>query len=334
MKISFLVFVIILMMGACRKTNTASNNNNGNNNNNSNVIIQDTLNSWVKIPVYPANVDDIWFTTPSKGFLISGSIYSTSDSGKSWNYIYSTNQHINAFNLQFVDSLNGFAQGNGLLATSDGGKTWTIKNSTISGIYFQFMNPSTGYYFDRNNGIFISHDGGSSWASSLPVTPTTATFKPSYPFYFLDSLRGYSMMDGNFYTTSDGAVSWNIQSNMTGVDFMGYLKMQFLDALTGYCGINGGLLKTTNGGKNWINCFSGTSATNGTFSIPRFFDANNGYFMTDNGIYKTTNGGQSWSTSCRIATGSTFYSVYFLDMNTGWAATYNTAGSGYILMLK
>ena len=56
--------------------------------------------------------------------------------------------------------------------------------------------------------------------------------------------------------------------------------------------------------------------------------------MTDNGIYKTTNGGQSWSTSCRIATGSTFYSVYFLDINTGWAATYNTSTGGYILMLK
>src|SRR5580704_5532685 len=110
-KISYLLLVVVLMMGACRKTNTASNNNNnnnGNNNNNSNVVIQDTLNSWVKIPVYPANVDDIWFTTPSKGFLISGSIYSTSDSGKSWNYTYSTNQPIRGFNLQFVDSLNGF----------------------------------------------------------------------------------------------------------------------------------------------------------------------------------------------------------------------------------
>src|SRR4249919_1273285 len=126
-KISYLLLVVVLMMGACSKTNTASNNNNnGNNNNNSNVVIQDTLNSWVKIPVYLSRVDDIWFTTPNKGLLINGSIiYSSSDGGKSWNTIYSSNQFINAFNLQFVDSLNGFVQGSYLLATMDGGKTWT-----------------------------------------------------------------------------------------------------------------------------------------------------------------------------------------------------------------
>ena len=337
MKILYLFLAILLMMGACRKSNAVSDNNNNNNNNNNNtVIIQDTLNSWVKIPIEVPSAEDIWFTTPNKGILVDGgsAIYLSSDSGKSWNYTFSTNQHINAFNLQFVDSLNGFAQGNGLMATSDGGKSWTVRNSAMSGIYFQFVNPSTGYYFDSNNGIFITHDGGSSWALSLPVTPTTETLKPRYPFYFRDSLSGYSMMDGNFYTTTNGGMNWTIQSTVTGVDFMGYLKMQFLDTQTGYCGINGGLLKTTNGGKSWIKCFGGPSAVNGTFSIPHFFDDDNGYFMTDNGIYKTTNGGQSWTTSCRIATGSTFYSVYFLDMNTGWACTYNSAGSGYILRLK
>ena len=87
------------------------------------------------------------------------------------------------------------------------------------------------------------------------------------------------MMNGSFYTTADGAMNWNIQSNMTGVDFTGFFKMQFLDPMTGYCGTHGGLLKTTDGGKNWINCFS-TTAADGGFSIPRFFDINNGYLMT------------------------------------------------------
>jgi photosystem II stability/assembly factor-like uncharacterized protein len=335
LKISYLLLVIILMMGACRKSNAPSDNNNNNNNNNSTEVIQDTLNAWVKIPVYLTNVDDIWFTTPNKGFMINGSdIYSTSDSGKSWNYIFGTNQPINAFNLQFVDSLNGFVQGNYLLATSDGGKTWTERGSTNSGIYFQFINPSTGFYFGLNKGIFITHDGGSSWVQGLQVSATNATLNQRYPFYFLDSLRGFSMMNGSFYTTSDGGVNWNIQSSMTGVDFTGFFKMQFFDTMTGYCGTPGGLLKTTNGGKNWMNCFS-TTVADGGFSIPRFFDINNGYLMTTNGIYKTTNGGQNWSTSCRIATGSTFSSVNFLDMNTGWASTYNTSASGgYILRLK
>ena len=289
-------FSYILITGACRKTNAASNNNNNNNNNNNSttVVIQDTLNDWIKIPVYLSNVDDIWFTTPNKGFLINGSIYIQLQIAANRGIIhYGTNQPINGFNLQFVDSLNGFVQGNYLLATSDGGKTWAVRGSTISGIYFQFINPLTGFYFGLNKGLFITHDGGNSWVPGLAVTATTTTLDQRYPFYFLDSLRGFSMMNGNFYTTSDGGVNWNIQANITGVELSGFFKMQFLDEMTGYCGTPGGLLKTTNGGKNWINCFS-TTAVDGRFSIPRFFDTNNGYLMTTNGIYKTTNGGQSW----------------------------------------
>jgi len=333
-KISYLLVISLLIMWACQKTNTASNNN-GNNNNNSNAVIQDTLNSWVKIPVYLSRVDDIWFKTPAKGFLINGSnIYSTSDSGKSWNEIFGINQFINAFNLQFVDSLNGFVQGSYLVVTEDGGKTWTERSPAINAVYFQFMNPFTGFYFAPNKGIFATHDGGNSWVPNLPVTTTTATLNQRYPFYFLDSLRGFSMMNGSFYITSDGGMNWTIQSNITGVDFTGYFRMQFLDTMTGYCGTSGGLLKTNDGGKNWINCF-GTAVADGSFLIPRFFDTHNGYLMTNNGIYKTTDGGQNWSTSCRIATGSTFSSIYFLDMNTGWASTYNNpTDSGYILMLK
>jgi photosystem II stability/assembly factor-like uncharacterized protein len=322
--------LVLLILGACRKTNSTSNNNN-----NSPVIIQDSLNSWVKIPVYQTNVDDIWFTNPQKGLLIGNSeIYSTSDSGKTWSLIQENSLPNNGFNIQFVDSLNGFIQGNHLLATSDGGKTWTIRGQAINAIYFQFINPSTGFYFAPKEGMYTTHDGGITWVSDFPVTAATPTLNQHYPFYFLDSLKGFSMMNGNFYTTSDGGKNWTIQSNMTGVDFTGYFKIQFLDPMTGYCGTGGGLLKTTNGGKNWSACFS-TTAADWSFSIPRFFDADHGYFMTNNGIYKTTNGGQSWSTSCRIATGSTFSSIYFLDINTGWASTYNTSGgSGYILMLK
>src|ERR1700750_26621 len=101
-KISFLLLVSMLIIGACHKTNTAPNNNNRNTNNDSNVVIRDTLNSWVKIPFYLSRVDDIWCKTPAKGFLINGSnIYSSSDSGKTWKENFGINQFINAFNLQF-----------------------------------------------------------------------------------------------------------------------------------------------------------------------------------------------------------------------------------------
>jgi photosystem II stability/assembly factor-like uncharacterized protein len=314
-----LLFLSILFIAtACRKSNTTPTP----------VATLDTLNSWVKIPMPAANVEDIWFMNQNNGIAVvdESGLYSSLDGGKTWNLIPNTSS-VAAFNLQFVDSLNGFAQGTFIWATSDGGITWTKKSSTNGANYFQFINTTAGFYFYQATGIFTTHDGGNTWADIFE--PATPGLSAKYPFYFMDSLKGYSMMNGDFYTTFDGGVNWNQKGSVTTKAFTGYYKMQFLDTLTGFSGTPDGLLKTTNGGKNWVNCFKSTN-TDFDFQIPRFFDRNNGYFMTNNGIYKTTDGGQSWTTSCRIATGNTFSSIFFLNMNTGWATTYN----GYILTLK
>jgi photosystem II stability/assembly factor-like uncharacterized protein len=139
------------------------------------------------------------------------------------------------------------------------------------------------------------------------------------------------MMNGNCYKTNDGGANWEIVSNVTTQDFNGFYKMQFLDTLNGFCGAPNELLKTTDGGKTWITSFKviENNVNIHTFIIPQFFDVNNGYFMSNNGIYKTTNGGKDWSTSCRVGN-NMISGMHFLDMNTGWACTFD----GYVLSLK
>jgi photosystem II stability/assembly factor-like uncharacterized protein len=311
---SFILFIAF----SCKKNSAAPNQ----------VETPETLNAWIKVPVSSSTAEDIWFTNPSNGILATDNtgLFSSADGGNTWNPIPNTSG-IAAFNLQFVDSLRGFVQGVYIWNTNDGGATWTKRSSTQDAIYSQFITPTAGFYFSASTGISVTHDGGITWNNIFkPIAPDPNN---KYPFFFLDSLKGFSMMNGHFNTTSDGGNTWEIISNVTTKVFNGYFKMQFLDTLNGFCATPDGLPKTTDGGKNWINCFQ-QSSLNSSFLIPQFFDIQNGYFMTNDGIYKTTDGGQNWTTSCRIATGNSFSSIHFSNMNTGWATTYN----GYILILK
>ena len=320
-KILLFSFVLIIAY-SCKKNNAAPNPAPNQ------VESPETLNSWIKVPVASTTAEDIWFTNPSDGILTTDNngLFSSNDGGNTWNPIPNTSG-IAAFNLQFIDSLNGFVQGVYIWNTNDGGATWTKRSSTADAIYSQFITLTAGFYFSTSTGISVTHDGGITWNNIFK--PTVPDPNNKYPFFFLDSLKGFSMMNGHFNTTSDGGITWEIISIVTTKVFNGYFRMQFLDTLNGFCATPDGLLKTTDGGKTWINCFE-LSSSNASFQIPQFFDIHNGYLMTNNGIYKTTDGGQNWTTSCRIATGNSFSSIHFSNMNAGWASTYN----GFILILK
>ena len=198
--------------------------------------------------------------------------------------------------------------------TTDRGLNWTTRTfPTPQVLYSQFVSPVTGFYFDISSGMYKTIDGGNHWASILPV----ATQGQDFPFYFLDSLHGFTMIDNNFSKTVDGGAHWDlITSNVVIGNYTGFYKMQFLDSLNGYCGTKYGLYKTTDGGKTWTNSLSSTYG----FIIPQFFDVNNGYCLIGNAIYKTIDGGHNWTISCRLGSGS-FYGMHFIDMNTGLACT-------------
>jgi photosystem II stability/assembly factor-like uncharacterized protein len=316
-----LLFSFILVISySCRKSNSTPGP--------TDPVIKDTLNSWVKYFVKDSftYLEDVWFINRNVGFTITNyQLFQTSDGGKIW--LASTAIIHNSYNIQFLDSVHGFVQGDYIYASTDGGITWAQKNGGV-GIYFQFVTPDIGYYFSPGGGLFSTSDSATTW---------TSIFKPAnnnngrYPFYFLDSLTGFSMMNGNCYKTRNGGINWDMISAVTTTEFNGFYKMQFPDTLNGFCGANNELLKTTDGGKTWTTCFTVQEYDSNfhTFIIPQFFDANNGYLMTSSGIYKTTNGGKDWTTSCRISK-KNISGIHFLDMNTGWASTFD----GYVLKLN
>ena len=313
---NILCLIIVSIIFSCKKTNTNSTPV---------PVTQDTLNAWTKYPKIDSSLlgfEDIWFTDSVHG-IAAGSLalFSSSNGGSTWTAIPNT---IGQDNIQFLDDQNGFAYGFGLSTTTDGGKTWKT-NVKVGGYYMQFITAMVGFSFIAFDGISSTHDGGNSWTSIFqPLVPADQR----YPFYFLDSLHGFSLMNGNSYKTVDGGINWQKLASVTTLDFSSFYKMQFLDTLNGYCGAPNGLLKTSDGGKTWNYCLSITEPM-ASFIVPQFFDIKNGYCMTSNSILKTTDGGQTWTTSCKLAT-QFIMGMHFLDMNTGWACT----ADGYVLRLK
>lgn len=321
MKKKLLIPIVFLVFLSCGKNNQSSSTTPP-----VNTTPVDTLNSWVPGGSVGGtnNLQDIWFVDNQKGFIAAPTqLFSSSDGGLNWTAIPNTSA-FSLINLQFLDELNGFAQGsNQIESTTDGGLHWSITQlPTGIAINFQFINPSTGFYNDEIMGIYKTVNGGINWNQIVNGTGG----QQLTPFYFLDTLTGFMMNNGNFSKTVDGGAHWLlISSNVTVANTSGFYKMQFLDSANGFCASPNGLLKTTDGGVTWSNSLKTPSG----LMAPYFLDTKNGYCLENNYIRKTTDGGATWTVSCELAN-DTFSGLHFLDMNTGWACTI----VGKVLILK
>lgn len=316
MKKIILIISVAAAFSACKKSNNTQTT--------TPVHAVDTLMSWTKSAKLFNDIEDIWFTSSGTGFLLGDtSIYESSDRGVSWMKTRNTSG-VHTFNLQFLNDQAGFAQSSSTIeVTTDGGKTWNTKKLVSSNaIYSQFVSQQIGFYADIAGGILKTVDGGNTWNQVLGYQNQNRRF----PFYFTDSVNGFTMADGNFSNTTDGGIHWQLKASAVDPSGGGnFYKMQMFDTLTGFSGTSQGLLKTVDGGRTWTNTLRGSSG----FIIFQFIDRDHGYTSMNNSIFKTTDGGSTWNLSCRLAT-SSFSGIHLLDMDHVWACTFD----GYILTLN
>jgi photosystem II stability/assembly factor-like uncharacterized protein len=295
-------------------------------------VLPDSLLNWNVIATLPGEgLSDIWFTSASRGFVLSDKIYQTWDGGSSWSEIPNTSGIGNFFNLFFVNAQIGFAQGSSqLAATVDGGNSWTIKTlPTTTGLTIFFVDPSVGFFGDVGE-LKKTTDAGNSWVTNFSV----GGFQQNYYPYFLNSDTGFVVTgSGTCAATSDGGQTWQIRTTNLPADQIPstYNQLFFLDHNNGFYACPAGVMKTSDGGQSWQNVLVGSvdGAFVNSINVIRFIDANAGYYKGLRAIYKTSDGGQTWSLNCKLGSDQ-FMGMFFLDIHTGWACT----NKGRILIIQ
>ncbi|MBI5403943.1 MAG: T9SS type A sorting domain-containing protein [Ignavibacteriae bacterium] len=164
------------------------------------------------------------------------------------------------------------------------------------------------------------------------VQDVSPNFDKIVSFSFIQNSTGYAVTDGNkLFKTTNSGINWIIVCNL--IMPAQPSSVVFTNNQTGYvCGNNNFIYKTTNGGTNWIGYYS--DCYHGYFHSITFFGntgwaVGTGYgakspdtsFVTQGLVCRTTNGGLNWSKSYTLSEAE-YYSVYFTDSLTGYAAGY------------
>ena len=153
--------------------------------------------------------------------------------------------------------------------------------------------------------------------------------------FFLDEYLGWSIGGatigdlGPYFYTTDGGLSWYLYDwQLQGTDIV------FVNPDTGFIAAPNGIIhKTVNGGQTWTDVQ--TLATQDVMHL-FFVDENNGWATlgsySDGHILKSENSGDSWEILYPAIDGT--QSIYFLDSNIGWLASWLGPPLAYGVILK
>lgn len=275
-------------------------------------------------------VYDCYFTNETTGFVFvnenwpdnTGYIYRTTDSGITWDSIYSDGSAYTG-KFSFFDEQQGmiacmtWGYQTKILLTNDGGATW----NEISQPWLPWWSTYCLIYLDQNDAlssgikgmIYKSTDGGFSWQPKH----SRLFLGDIYEARFIDEDTGFTLTEtgsGGVASTSiektlDGGETWEIiymNSWSYGLDF------DFLNNNTGFLAVNKNdtlyLVKTADGGENW-------EETKTSFELLptdiKFVDENIGLISGEYSVVKTSDGGLIWQDVTPGSGGFTFNEIEY-----------------------
>ena len=184
--------------------------------------------SWTDVsPLHPplgSGKATLQFLTVDSGyFAVENIVYTTFNSGQSWNSDTLVTTYGNFRDIDFWDSQYGvvggwdgtFAYSGILFITNNGGQTWSevqIPQTYSSIVAVQRVSPTHIYALGSEftgRYLFRSSDAGSSW-DTLDLTAFAANNSANLnSLHFLDENRGYiGTDDGQLLYTTDAGLNW------------------------------------------------------------------------------------------------------------------------------
>jgi photosystem II stability/assembly factor-like uncharacterized protein len=252
----------------------------------------------------------------------NGKLYKTTNGGLNWNILNPAAANV-IRRIKFTDSNTGFIlNGYGrILKTTDSGLNWTpyvISFIDKELITCKFFPTGTGYAGGYST-LLKTTNGGENF-----VVLTDRSYNVFGMHFFNETTGWICGGSGLLLKTTNGGTEWKHTSiNEPNAYFY---TIYFLNQLTGFTAgsknTNPSIFyKTTDGGESWINY-----NTNAPFAITSVWFTNSmvglisGY-GTGATYLRTTNGGVNWSAP--ILNQGVEKSLFFINEQTGWAATYN-----------
>jgi len=232
-------------------------------------------------------------------------------------------------------------QGGQIVKTTDGGVTWNVLTTTqFNTSWLDFV-----HFFDANNGIavgdpttttgtdfwiYTTNNAGVTWTQvpfgSIPNSLTGETGIVNY-FSSVGNTLWFSTTKGRVFKTTDMGMTWSQAS--TGLTY--YMNVYFKDANYGIVVSDSTpytMRKTINGGTTWTALtptgyevkhpnLAFVPGTTSTWVDVASYPSNGSSMSMDDG-----------ATYVNVDSGSVpFTSVAFLDINTGWAGSFNMSAT-------
>ncbi len=264
-------------------------------------------NGWFAQSVPGNLLNDIQFLNPQLGFACgsNGKYATTTDGGTSWAINSVGDSTISLNDINFINQNTGWISGykyNGfpimpyrfyLYSTTNGGTNWQLRSQSDGNVF------DADIYMINKDSLIIAYTGASDFGSA-----------------------------GGLANSFNGGVTFN-QTNVQGGPQ--FYSLQFLNKNTGwviacYDSDTGPyfnwIYRTNNSGANWTQVYKDS------IQPPRllssfFVNENTGFLSSRNGKFaSTTNGGANWT--FRNA-GTTIYTLYFFNENTGYAGVENSS---------
>ncbi len=288
----------------------------------------DSGTTWEKVDwsalKYYLTPTDVFFPSPTTGWIIGSTIVKTTDGGDTWG-----EQKAEGIGktVHFSDNGNGWMAGTaGLLVhTSNSGADWNrqTRSVTVSRLNdLQFMNSALGWAAGLNGAILKTTNGGAGW-----TTQSFPSVMDVHAVHFIDANAGWVAGAGYFngawtgkvYKTDTGGIAW---TELYSFPAKTPMDIFFTDSQNGWLiGETGMVKRTTNGGTIWTEQTNPLSGTTQRLESVYFADKNLGWIAAgfSGKILATTDGGSNWAEQTG-GTSEWLSSVHFINDTTGWIA--------------